>query len=156
MLCLKNAHWETLGPRWFEGVDEVICQRCGKRWRWLSDCGQVEIEEMKLLVTGGRDYADRDFVFKVLDALHKDRPIALLVHGVTRRADSLACEWSKERGVPVDAHPADWKRWGRSAGPRRSREMLTLGVIWSSPSLAASARPTWSVRRRTRVLRLWT
>jgi len=79
---------------------------------------------MRLLVTGGRDFADRDFLFATLDRLHAEHGFTLLIHGDARGADRLAGEWAQERGVPILACPADWKRFGRGAGPKRNRQML--------------------------------
>jgi hypothetical protein len=47
-------------------------------------------------------------------------------------ADTLAGEWAKARGITVLACPADWKKWGKMAGPIRNKEMLTYtpdGVV---------------------------
>lgn len=79
---------------------------------------------MTLLVTGGRDYADRAAVARVLDAVHRKRPVALLREGGAAGADQLAREWAADRGVPVDTMPADWAKHGRAAGPIRNRAML--------------------------------
>jgi hypothetical protein len=65
---------------------------------------------MRLLVTGGRNFTDRDFLFATLDRLHAEHGFTLLIHGDARGADRLAGEWAKERGVEVSACPADSKR----------------------------------------------
>lgn len=83
---------------------------------------------MILLVCGGRDYANRDMVFRVLDWLHaKVQPVALLVQGGCRTgADAFAREWAKDR--IADGHwrsyHANWQAHGRSAGPKRNAWML--------------------------------
>ncbi len=82
---------------------------------------------MRLLVCGGREWNERDRTFAVLDAVHAKRPIALLIHGGARGADSLAGDWAAARGIPVQAFPADWQAHGRSAGPIRNQAMLTDG-----------------------------
>lgn len=79
---------------------------------------------MRLLVTGGRSFADRDFLFAVLDRLHAKHGFTLLIGGDARGADRLAGEWAQERGISVLACPADRKRYGRAAGPKRNRQML--------------------------------
>jgi len=79
---------------------------------------------MRFLVTGGRSFADRDFLFATLDRLHAEHGFTLLIHGDARGADRLASEWAQERGVLILACPADWERYGRGAGPKRNRQML--------------------------------
>lgn len=89
-----------------------------------------------VIVCGGRDYGDRDRVFAALDLAHGRRRLTLLVHGacLDRRsgtllgADRWADEWARERGVPVEPHPADWRTWGKAAGPMRNRQMAEAGA----------------------------
>ncbi len=80
---------------------------------------------MKVLITGGRSYADRATVFRELDKLHAETTITVLIHGAATGADTLADSWAKSRGVEVIACPADWSRHGRAAGPIRNKAMLT-------------------------------
>jgi hypothetical protein len=79
---------------------------------------------MKVIVTGGRDYRNSTHLFRVLDQLHSEKPITLLIHGAARGADALADDWARMRGVPLAPFPADWDNYGRSAGAVRNREML--------------------------------
>lgn len=89
-----------------------------------------------VIVTGGRDYEDRTRVFAALDLAHAHKPITLLVHGACldrktgelQGADRWADEWAKERGVPLDRHPADWATWGNAAGPMRNKQMAEMGA----------------------------
>jgi len=83
---------------------------------------------MKILITGGRNYADRQRLFDELDFVAWVYQCTKLIHGGASGADRLASEWAKLRGVPVVACPADWRRHGRAAGPIRNREMLAMGV----------------------------
>lgn len=84
---------------------------------------------MRVLVCGGRDYADRDAVFLALDRLlRRDKnPVACIIHGAAHGADSLAGQWAWNRGVDVEPYPADWKAHGRAAGPIRNARMLAEG-----------------------------
>lgn len=81
----------------------------------------------RVLVCGGRDFDDRDLVFRVLDAAHAAEPIEVIVHGGARGADALADDWAKSRGVSVAVFRADWKSYGRGAGPTRNQVMLDEG-----------------------------
>ena len=81
---------------------------------------------MRTLVCGGRNYAKRSTLFRVLDEL--DPPPTLIISGgCPTGADMLAERWAYERGCPVEQHNADWHLHGRSAGPRRNTQMLAEG-----------------------------
>jgi hypothetical protein len=83
--------------------------------------------QQRVLVCGGRDYDDRDQLFRILDAAHVANPIVCLIHGAARGADSLAADWALDRDVLCNAYPADWDRDGKAAGPIRNQRMLDEG-----------------------------
>jgi hypothetical protein len=95
----------------------------------------------RVLVCGGRDYADRARAFHELDAMHAEETIRLVIHGACadhegrlRGADRFAEEWAIAREVPYAGVPARWKLYGRGAGPRRNGEML---MLWSPDAVLA-------------------
>ena len=75
---------------------------------------------MRVVVTGGRDYADRARVFAELNAL---RPTHI-AHGAAGGADTLAHEFARHSRTTVTTYPADWASLGKRAGPLRNRRML--------------------------------
>lgn len=83
---------------------------------------------MKILVCGSRDWTDRaairDRLLEIIESwpLFADEPT--VIHGDARGADKLAAEEATWLGFWVEAHPADWKKYGKAAGPIRNREML--------------------------------
>lgn len=83
---------------------------------------------MRVLVTGSRDWPDRDIIWSALAAIATESPFATLVHGdCPTGADAIADHWWTTFGGHVERHPADWSR-GRKAGPERNAEMVTLGA----------------------------
>lgn len=53
-----------------------------------------------------------------------------IVHGDAPGADSLSASLAQEL-IPdaiIEPHPADWKRFGKVAGPLRNTEMVSLGA----------------------------
>jgi len=82
---------------------------------------------MRVLVCGGRDFKDKDFVFAVLDHLNRHRPITDVIHGAARGADAFAHEWAYQHRVRMWPYPAAWKRDGNAAGPIRNQRMLDEG-----------------------------
>lgn len=102
--------------------------------------------ELRVLVTGGRDYADRATIRRTLKHLadcyiHGFAPgEVVLVHGDCKRykpdgtfdpdrsADALAAQEAEKLGWSVKPYPADWKRYGNAAGPIRNQEMVKDGA----------------------------
>ncbi|MCU0613259.1 MAG: DUF2493 domain-containing protein [Candidatus Eisenbacteria bacterium] len=76
-----------------------------------------------VLVCGGRNFADREHLYRSLDLLHKAEPIWVLVEGGAPGADRLAGDWADDREVIHVRHNARWKVNGRAAGPIRNREL---------------------------------
>jgi len=77
---------------------------------------------MKVLVCGGRDFHDLNLLYETLDSL--DPKPTLIIHGAANGADILSGHWAKKRGIPVKEYPADWNKYGRSAGLVRNTAML--------------------------------
>jgi hypothetical protein len=76
---------------------------------------------MIVLVCGDRWWKDREKIKARLSTLPKDTTI---LHGACRGADLIAASVAQELGMKVKAFPADWDRYGSSAGPIRNRLML--------------------------------
>lgn len=77
---------------------------------------------MIVLVCGGRDYTNKQYLFSELDS--RMRMISKIVSGGAKGADTLAELWARERGIPIAVYRADWKKHGKAAGPIRNMEML--------------------------------
>lgn len=88
----------------------------------------------RILVTGSRSWTDRQVVGEALLAAQTDPDLTgqgrmVLVHGdCPTGADRIAAELAAGWGWDVEAHPADWTAYGRSAGPKRNAEMVALGA----------------------------
>lgn len=82
---------------------------------------------MRVLVTGGRDYADKDRVFDVLDKLNDEAGIDLIIEGGAKGADNYAAWWADKRHVTRERYEADWENQGSFAGPARNTRMLNEG-----------------------------
>lgn len=82
---------------------------------------------MRVLVCGGRTYRKGAVVFMVLDALHREVPIARLIHGGAAGADTLGGFWAERNRVPAAVYHADWQAHGKGAGFRRNQLMLEEG-----------------------------
>lgn len=74
----------------------------------------------RVLVTGGRDYADRDALYAVLDEL---RP-TVIIHGNATGADTLAHDYAEKHHTIEIKTPAPFKYIGPVAGILRNIYML--------------------------------
>ena len=81
-------------------------------------------KEVRTLVCGGRDYDDVDYVYQVLD---RYVPHSLIISGHAKGADTIAEMYADERGIPLKLFPADWHKFGKSAGYHRNAQMLEEG-----------------------------
>jgi hypothetical protein len=78
---------------------------------------------MRVIIAGGRDYFLTDGDRARLDEERAKLPITEVVCGCARGADTGGEDWANSRNIPVIRFPADWDRYGRSAGPRRNLQM---------------------------------
>lgn len=79
---------------------------------------------MRVLVCGSRNWADRAAILRELSRFPQGTTI---IEGGCRGADRLAVGAAEELGFKVVEFRADWKQYGRAAGPIRNRRMLDEG-----------------------------
>lgn len=94
-----------------------------------------------VLVSGGRDYADRARVWAALDTMRLLWGEFLLIHGNATGVDTFAETWAKDRQEMYLGVPAKWyyfKSLGKvkRAGTARNAEMA---AIWADMKLAKHA-----------------
>lgn len=76
---------------------------------------------MKVIIAGSRNLNDYNVVARA--AAESGMQITEVVSGGARGVDRLGELWAKRNGLPVRRFPADWDRYGKSAGYRRNEEM---------------------------------
>jgi hypothetical protein len=63
---------------------------------------------------------------------------SVVLSGAARGVDRMGERWARENGPPVDKYPADWNKYGRSAGYKRNNEMAknadALLALWDFKS----------------------
>lgn len=80
---------------------------------------------MRILVCGHREFDNWDLLNDtMLDYSLDDLTI---IEGEAKGADFLARVWAKYLGVMCEKYPADWKTYGKRAGPIRNAQMLKEG-----------------------------
>ena len=80
----------------------------------------------RYIVAGGVHFEDYETLKTTLDDLFKEIPKDELevVSGHAKGADSLGERYAEEKGIRCTVFPADWKKYGRAAGPIRNKQML--------------------------------
>ena len=82
---------------------------------------------MRVLVYGGRDFTNHIVGYYILDKLHKEFGFTLVIDGMARGADTIGYNWAQTNGLPSERYPAQWDKYGKSAGPIRNKQMLDEG-----------------------------
>lgn len=91
---------------------------------------------MKTIIAGSRGINDLD---QVIEAVLQSRfDITEVVSGTASGVDRLGESFAREHNCPVKRFPADWKQFGKSAGPRRNKQMGdyadVLIAVWDGKS----------------------
>lgn len=78
---------------------------------------------MRLIVAGSRGFNDYPLMARALDAINQQETVRVVLSGTARGADTLGERWAFENRVRIERHPAEWNKYGKSAGYRRNAEM---------------------------------
>ena len=93
---------------------------------------------MKVIIAGTRDFNDYASLKRICDYLLSEIAIDAILCGECRGVDLMGKRYAEERGIPVESYPADWKRYGRAAGPKRNAQMASaadcLIAFWDGVS----------------------
>lgn len=83
------------------------------------------LKQYRVIICGDRDW---NATASITQLLRRMPPGTQIVHGNCKGADILAGRIAQELGFNVIPMPADWKQYGRAAGPIRNTQMLDMGV----------------------------
>ncbi len=79
----------------------------------------------RLLVTGSRDWSDGIQIHHEFDCIKSKYGTDVVVaHGGATGADYFAASEASNQGWKVQLYRADWKKYGKAAGPIRNQQML--------------------------------
>ncbi len=83
----------------------------------------------RVVVAGCRNYDNYDEAKRYIDDCLSDirrNYQVVIVSGGCKGADLLGERYAEENGFEIERYPADWKTYGRSAGPRRNKQMAEV------------------------------
>lgn len=74
-----------------------------------------------ILIAGSRNFTNEKRLAEILEK--EVGADDIIVEGGATGVDSMAREWAEARGIAVIEIRADWKKYGRAAGPKRNDAM---------------------------------
>ena len=88
----------------------------------------------KLAIVGSRNYNNFEEFSKTID---KYLPISEIISGGCRGTDLMAKRYAMQNKINYKEFPADWKRYGKAAGPIRNKLIVDASdavIAFLSPS----------------------
>ena len=93
------------------------------------------------MIAGGRDFDDYKYLVESVDEfINENFPYEtiVVVSGTARGADRLGEQYAREKGYLIERYPADWDKFGKSAGFRRNEQMVSVAdgaiMFWDGSS----------------------
>ena len=77
---------------------------------------------MRVIIAGSREIDDYDLLCRVIESSGFN--ITEIVSGGCRGPDKLGERWAREHNIPIKRFLAQWKKYGKRAGPIRNIEMV--------------------------------
>ena len=83
----------------------------------------------RIIVAGCRTYTNyieaKKYIDFCIDTIKNDYEL-IFVSGKRRGADELGERHAKENGYNIEYYPAEWYKYGKSAGPLRNKKMADI------------------------------
>lgn len=95
---------------------------------------------MKVIIAGSRTITNESLVKTIIETFLDENKIQIteVVCGMCEGVDLLGKLWAEENKIPVKEFPADWKMYGKVAGPIRNAHMAEYAdaaiIIFTGPS----------------------
>ncbi len=105
---------------------------------------------MRVLICGGRQFDEPEFIFAELDRLHARYHFRVVIEGDARGVDRIAGEWARASDVELLVFPADWKGEGRHAALIRNERMLREGkpdLVIAFPGGSGTSHTCWKAEQ---------
>lgn len=80
--------------------------------------------DLRIIIAGSREFDNYNLLESTISNFIKENTNNVeIVSGTARGADQLGEQFAIEYGYQIKRFPANWKLYGKSAGPIRNREM---------------------------------
>jgi hypothetical protein len=84
---------------------------------------------MKAIIAGGRDFVPLQIHIDWLLNIIAEQKITEIVCGMAKGADMFGYRIAKIEGLLIKEFPADWNKYGKSAGYKRNEQMADYADI---------------------------
>jgi len=78
---------------------------------------------MKVIIAGGRNFNDYEKLCQFCDKVLSKQTKVEIVSGTANGADKQGEKYARDKGYPIKQFPADWNKYGKSAGYKRNAQM---------------------------------
>ena len=87
--------------------------------------------EFNVIIAGSREFNDYELLkescdFYLYNKLNDPNINVVIISGAARGADHLGEEYARERGLLIKKVPANWDKYGKSAGYIRNTRMAAM------------------------------
>ena len=109
---------------------------------------------MNVVIAGGRDFTNTALVFNKLKNLFNINDV--IISGHASGADKIGEAYAKVYNMQVRLFPAEWDKYGKSAGPIRNRKMAEVAdlviVFWDLESRGTKSMIKEALRLNKKLL----
>ena len=93
---------------------------------------------MKIIIAGSRDFSDYELLASKMAFYTQNQENIQIISGTARGADKLGERWARENALYLYRFPAEWQKFGPSAGLKRNEVMAHFGdalvAFWDNKS----------------------
>jgi len=107
---------------------------------------KVKTMVKRIVIAGSRHYSNYEEAREYLDLCLKDIKDGsdlIILSGGAQGGDAIGERYAKENGFIIEKHPAEWKKYGKRAGPIRNKAMADMADViicfWNGESKGTSS-----------------
>tara|TARA_R110000764_G_scaffold211319_2_gene297384 strand:+ start:756 stop:1124 length:369 start_codon:yes stop_codon:yes gene_type:complete len=113
---------------------------------------------IRIIIAGGRHFNDYEFLKKeasiFISEIENGEHIEI-VSGGAKGVDSLGEKFAEEKSLELIVFPANWKKFGRAAGPKRNAQMAEYAThllsFWNGESKGTKSMLTLAKKENLKV-----
>lgn len=86
-------------------------------------------ENFKVIIAGSRGFSNYKLLKETCNNVLREKKKThniIVISGHARGADTLGEKYATDEGLDLEIYPADWKKYGKSAGFKRNEQMAEI------------------------------